>query len=336
MEQAVPNKKLEPGIYQGSPDTVQAKNVNSSSPRLIRTMKIDAAEAIKKQNETSVSIAIAEEKKQAKARADALAARQTQSESTTPAPKRIGRAVIVLVIMLIVLLSALAYIFILPKLGTIRIPSVPLPSFEKPQNTNVAAPEIPAIEPLAPSIIPAQSEKRLNIGNNTLSQIVAAITAERGNGNPARSVKNLYFTDNQGDVSVPLTTDRLFAFGNIQTPNILTRSLEKQFMAGFFGEANGGATPFLVLKVSNHDTGLAGMLEWESSLSEVFDTIFGTSIESGATVKFHDIIVAGKDARLFDTPSGAKIAYAFANQNTIVITGSNYALEALLSLAKGI
>jgi hypothetical protein len=331
MEPTIPNKKLEPGVYQGTPDASQTKTADSS-PRIIRTMKSDVAEAIKKQNETSVSIAIAEEKKQAKARADALAVRQTQSESTPPAPKRIGRVVIVLIIVLIVLLSALAYIFILPKLGAIRMPSIQLSSSEKPSNANVA-PVTHVVEPLAPSIIPAQSEKRINIGNNTLSQVVATIVAERANGNPAGSIKNLYFTENQGDVSVPLTTDRLFDFGNIQTPNILTRSLEKQFMAGFFGEENGGATPFLILKVSDYSAGFAGMLEWELILPGVFDTVFETNIGGDITARFHDITVTGKDARLFDTPSGAKIAYAFADKNTIVITGSRAALEALLPLA---
>lgn len=331
MEPTVSNKKLEPGVYQGSPDASQTKTADSS-PRLIRTMKNDAAEAIKKQNETSVSIAIAEEKKQAQARADALAARQSQSESTPPAPKRIGRAVIVLVFVLIVSLFVLAYIFILPRLGAIRTPSIPLSSFEKPTNINIA-PRTTAVEPLAAAIIPAQSEKRISIEKNTLSQVVATITEERGKGSPSGSVKNLYFTDNQGDVSVPLTTGHLFDFGNIKAPDILTRSLDKQFMAGFFGEGNGGATPFLILKVSDHSAGLAGMLEWELILPRVFDTIFETNIAGDATMRFGDIIVAGKDARLFDSSSGAKIAYAFADKNTIVIAGSQSALEALLPLA---
>ncbi len=331
MEPKVPNKKLEPSVYSGNPGTTEAKN-GDFSPRFIRTMKIDVAEAIKKQNETSVSIAIAQEKQVAKSRADDLASRRMQGEDATPAPKKIGRVVIVLAILLIVFLSLLVYMFILPKISAIRIPGIQLPSFEKSTSTNTL-PITKATETLAPSIIPAQSEKRFNIGEGTLAQIVAINIEKRAKGISAGSIKNLYFTDNKDGVAVPLTTNRLFAFVGIQIPDILARSLEKQFMTGFFGEKNGVATPFLILKVSDKNTGIAGMLEWESSILGFFDTIFGTNIGSGANMKFVDIVVLGKDARSFDTSSGTKIMYSFANQNTIVIAGSQSALEALIPLA---
>ena len=64
MDPLVPNKKFEPGIYQGVPGAPKQVSI-PKPPRLIRTMKLDMEEAIKEQHETSVSIAIAEEKKQA-------------------------------------------------------------------------------------------------------------------------------------------------------------------------------------------------------------------------------------------------------------------------------
>ncbi len=333
MEPTIPQPKLEPGVYQGNPEAVREKTEGSFPLRPIRTMKNDMAEAIKQQNETSVSIAIAEEKKKAEARAAAQAASQTQTEDTTPAPKRIGRIVVVIIVLLLVALLGVAYVFLLPKLSSIQLPKIPLPSFEKPSNTSVA-PSAPAAEPLAQSIIPAQSEKRFNISAETLSQTTSAITLERGKGNPSRSIKNLYFTETEGDISAEISSSRLFSFANAQAPDILTRSLEKQFMTGFFGEENGGVTPFLILKVSDHDMGLAGMLEWEPQISKFFDTIFGTNAEALPGTKFKDIIVLEKNARLFETASGAKIVYSFANQNTIVIAGSRSALEALMALAR--
>lgn len=330
-----PHNKLEPGVFQGTPASAQKpKDDTPSAPRIIRTMKNDAAEAIKRQNETSVSIALAEEKKVARARAEAALAKQAQGETTGPAPKRIGRFFIVTGMALVIVAAILAYLFILPKLKDVSVITPSVPSSSKPVDTAPMT-TAPKLAPIASSLVPAQTEKRFNITKETPSQIFTAIAKERRQGNSAGSIKNFYFTEEVGSDSTVIPASRLLSFANISAPEILTRSLEKSFMAGFFGEADGGATPFLIFKVSSYDTGLAGMLEWEANLPSSFDTIFGTSVDSGvlSKTKFRDITVLGKDARIIDTALGDTIAYAFTNQNTIVIAGSKTALEALIPIA---
>lgn len=328
MEPIVPHKKLEPGVYQGTPEpTTKAEIVVSTFPRLIRTMKSDTAEVVKQKNETFASITLSEEIKQ-----KSLAGNQVQKEVVQAVPKRVGRMVVVAILILIISLSSLAYVFLLPRLGNLQMPDISFPSFGKPSTTNVAT-TTPVVEILALSLIPAQSEKRFNISTETLAQVLATITTERRAGNPVGSVKNLYFIEEGISVSDSVSVNRLFDFARISVPEILTRSLEKPFMLGFLGEETGSATPFVILKVSSYDTALAGMLEWETNLPHFFNVIFGTNTGSTATTKFHDIVALGKDARELNTPFGDTVAYAFVNQNTIVIAGSLTSLEALVTIA---
>lgn len=338
MDPATPTPKREPGVYQGTPPSSPEKSEGSPSPRLIRTMKSDAAEAIKKQNETFVSIALAEERKQAQARREAAVAQQAQAEVMRHAPKPRGRTTIVVIFLLIIVALGLAYIFISPKLGTLQISGVSLPSFgssSSKKETGSATEQV--IIPLAPALIPPQYEKRFLLNKETPEHLFATIAVERTGGVIEGTIKNLYFAEEVSIQDGALTTNtisvnRLFTFANIRVPEILTRSLETPFMVGLLGEEGSSAAPFIILKVSSYDTGLAGMLEWETSLPNLFDTLFGIKTEAVEGKKFRDVVVTGKDARVLDSASGIRIAYAFADQNTIVITVSRSALERLIPM----
>ena len=333
MEPIVPHKKLEPGVFQGRPDIPESEKV--VPPRLIRTMKSDVAEAIKNQNETTVSIAIAEEKKKAVSRAESSTLK-TQSGPSAPAPRPFGRIIIVIIVLLIITGFGLAYVFVLPKFSAIKLPSITIPSFGAPKDiTTATTTEVVVAPTLAPSLIPAQSEKLFNITTKTREQIFAEIMSEMKQGLSAGSIKNLYFEESVATEPTAISANRLFVFADISAPEILGRSLEKPFMVGFWGEENWGATPFVVLKVSGYDTGFAGMLEWEKNLPRAFDAMFGTKVDSGVASKnkFQDIVVLERDARAIETPLGGGIAYAFANDDTIVIAGSQTALEALIAVA---
>lgn len=329
MEQIAPNKKLEPGVYQGTPESPNQKKVPSQ--RAVRTMQNDAEEAIKTQHESAVSIALAEEKKRVELQAKLAVDKQIQNEMTGRTQKRVGRVFIVIIFTLIIIAVALAFIFVLPKIKNITIPTT-TPAISEPTKTTVPVQEAPKAEPLAPSLIHAQSEKRFNIANETPEKIFAEISNERRNGISASAVKNFYIYEN--GVESAITASRFFSFVNISVPEIFIRSLEKDFMVGFFGESNGGTAPFIILRVSDHDIGLSGMLEWENDLPRFFDTIFGTNIVNGVTrMKFNDISIDKHDARYLSVVFGNTVAYAFVNENTIVISSSITSLKELLVLA---
>lgn len=333
MEPIIPIPKREPGVYQGTPQSPLEKSDESPSPRLIRTMKIDVAEAIKKQNETFVSIALAEEKKQLQKRGESLAA---QANVAPNAPKPRGRMVIIVIFLLIIIALGLAYAFILPRFKTAQTDKVsPIDTGSAPSTEPTGA--SPATTSLAPALIPPQFEKRFALEKETPDHVFAMIAVERTGGMLEGTVKNFYFTEEvssqDGTASAKIVpAKRLLSFANAYAPDILIRSLEAPFMAGLLGESGSLATPFLILKVSSYDTGFAGMLVWETSLPRLFDTLFGTKIQArgGSESKFRDVTVLGKDARALGVTSGATVIYTFADPSTIVIAGSRSALEILV------
>ncbi|OIO30915.1 hypothetical protein AUJ77_01055 [Candidatus Nomurabacteria bacterium CG1_02_43_90] len=319
---------LEPGVFQGTPEAADSKNV--PAPRLIRTMKSDEADAIKKQNETTVSIAMAEEKKKSQKINSLGKDDPTTSEATPPAPKRIGRIVILAII--IALIST--YIFIAPKLKNNSLPALSLPTFGKPSETTTAS-STPLVLPIAPSIIPAQGEKRFDISKESSATVLSAIMNERQKELSVTSIKNFYFTEDSEADSLGISINRFLRFVGITAPETITRSLEKPFMVGLIGEQGGRATPFIMMKFSDNEVALAAMLEWESAIPHMFDVIFGSTVNTGllATTKFYDVVISGKDARYSEVTPTITIAYAFANPTTLVIAESKSALETLLPLA---
>jgi len=334
MEQTNPTKKLEPGIFQGTPiDSSKPVNEDPWTARAIRTMKSDADETIKRQHETSVSIAIAEEKKVALAREKTPYTGQEQPAEMPLLKTRINRIFIVIGLVFIIAAIVLAYIFVLPKFKK-SSPTIGGAALDTPSNTSEKQ-STSIVEPLAQSIIPAQFEKRFNTTKETPTGLISAINTERKQGTSAGSIKNLYFTEETISGIAEISAVQFFTFVNIQAPEIITRSMEKPFMVGFFGENNGGATPFIIFNVSGYDTGLAGMLEWEDNIPKIFADLFETSLTKSelAPSKFHDIVISGKDARVLEITPSTTVAYAFATPTTIVITESIAALETLLPLA---
>lgn len=324
--------------------------MESTTTNDIRTMKTDIALAIKEQNETLVSIALAEKKKQEEIARNEEFARGQEAESRAQkefsAPKRRGRVFLVVIAISILAIGGIVFKFLLPKLRAWSLPSF---SISKPRsNPPLQEPALPLVvkEPvivLAPSLVLAQSEKKLDTSKSNFEHIVAMVAVEKTAGLSSGKVENLYFTEEASAQegapleTRPLSADKFLAFGGVFAPEMLIRSLETPFMAGLFGEES-GATPFIILKVSNYETGLAGMLAFEESLPYLFNTVFGMNVETQTTGKklaFHNIVVLGRDARLFGADPLQSVAYAFADANTIVIAGSQNALGKIMLMVAG-
>lgn len=329
MESLVPNNKNETG----------ASSPTQKPARVIRTMKDDVKDAIERQHETSVTIAMAEERKKTPTSPVVVEAQTIKKEEETPrAPRPIGRIIVVIAIFLVIALLGVAYVFLLPKIKAInfKFPSISihLPSFGK-QATTTPSETTTVAQPLAPSIIHADLEKRIDVINKTPKQVLTDVITETKQGVASGFIKNIYFFETTASSTSGISANRLFSSINISVPEILARSLDSSFMVGLRGDAGNKATPFIILKINEHSAGLAGMLAWEMGLPGFFDDIFGTTIKDNVTPisKFRNIVAGGKDIRTLNLKSEGTISYAFADENTIVIAGSQSALENVLSLA---
>jgi len=140
----------------------------------------------------------------------------------------------------------------------------------------------------------------------------------------------------QWSIAAPLA--EVLAVLDPRAPGAFLRSLEGGLMFGAYGER---AIPYLVLKTSSFETGFAGMLAWEDSLSADLAPLFGEpvrkSYEPGAlTVDqtrpayFQDRIIENRDVRLLIDETGTeRIMYTFIDETTIVITGNAETLDAV-------
>ena len=309
----------------------------------LRTMKTDVAEAIKNQNESVVSIAIAEEKKRSDERAQAAAQnKEVSTKGEIPhAPNRRGRLFIVTIFFTVAGALAVGVYFLIPILSSFSFPSIPvslsLPSFGNPPEEE-ARPFIQVALPLAPALLSVQSEKRIEVIGNA-GGVFGQVLAERTVALEQGTVKNIYLfeketTEDGIEEERILSTPRLFALAGVRIAGSLARALENDMMVGLWGGAE--PVPFIVLKVSRYETALAGMIQQEKELPFLVDAIFNARfMERGEpTPVFRDILVEGRDARIAEL-EGQTIAYTFANQETIVIAGSEEALRALVVYATG-
>lgn len=322
------------------PETGKKEDVSGFT---LRTMKTDIAEAIKNQNESVVSIAIAEEKKRAAERAQvATQNKEAVTNGEIPhAPNRRGRFFIVVVLFTIAATLAAGVYFLSPLLSSLSLPSIPkslsLPSFGNPPEEEVR-PFIHVALPLAPALLPVQSEKRIEVVGNA-EGVFGKVLTERTAALEQGTVKNIYLfeketTEDGLEEERVLSAPRLFALAGVRIAGSLARALENDMMVGLWGGAE--PVPFMVLKVSRYEMALVGMIEEEKELPFLVDAVFNARFEErgGETPVFRDIIAEGRDARIAEF-GGQTIAYAFANQETIIIAGSEEVLRALVVYATG-
>lgn len=310
----------------------------------MRTMKSDMARAIEEKNESLVSIALAEERKKAlqlEAQRALEKEKASVQDASPVAPRPRGRLfLVVILVVLFCAVGALGVVLlrVLPSLK-IQLPDITLPSFGGPDTSSTTTNPSPVKSPaiLMPSLIPAHAEKKIDITGKSPEYIFAEIVDEYTFGVEKGMIKNIYFTEEvkgeEGNmVAQTISAERFLELSDFRVPEMLTRALDDDFMVGFLGEEK-RTTPFLVLKVSSHDGGLAGVLLWEKKLPYFFDTVFGETVSatSSSQIVFRDVVIGGRDVRTGEMGGMKGISYAFVDANTVIIAGSKSALEELLA-----
>ncbi|MCA9366090.1 hypothetical protein KC722_00765 [Candidatus Kaiserbacteria bacterium] len=138
------------------------------------------------------------------------------------------------------------------------------------------------------------------------------------------------------DATVVASTDELLSLLEPHAPSGFLRNITAMDM-GLYGQE----TPFIIMKVTSFDTALSGMLEWEQSMSADLSPLFGSPVTgtfsadartNTQTVAPHfvDTVVNNMDVRLLrDVFNKERIIYSFIDQQTILLTTTPEALEAI-------
>lgn len=151
---------------------------------------------------------------------------------------------------------------------------------------------------------------------------------------PLGQIIQLFFTtdDSSGQFVVEkttgskliITTDTLLKSLETKAPSLLIRSLYPDFVFGFHSSL--GNNPFFVFKSNSRENTFAGMLEWENTILDDLEPIFGNVGES--TKQFKDIIIANKDTRaILDSTGKIKFVYSLPNKDTLVIANNETTLK---------
>jgi hypothetical protein len=219
-----------------------------------------------------------------------------------------------------------------------KLRSAPAESIAPPINNPSRPKDSVDSKKLAPALIAVNDERQFMVGRDTLNQVVMANSEDRRKRIAKGAVRNLLFESPSLSGSridpANVSTNQFFSLAEMSIPDLLLRTLEPVFMAGLFGETT-STTPFIILKVSDKDIGIAGMLDMEAKLPILFNNVFGSAPITATDTqgKFRGTIVGEHDARILEHKSET-IVYAFADTFTIVITQSKSALESLLPMTK--
>jgi hypothetical protein len=94
-----------------------------------------------------------------------------------------------------------------------------------------------------------------------------------------------------------------------------------------------GPTPFIILKTTFFQNAFAGMLEWESTITQDLAPLITLShgnVKAGTF--FIDSVVKNKDVRIIRGSEGQDLLfYTFVDRNTILITTKKLTLEDLIA-----
>lgn len=139
---------------------------------------------------------------------------------------------------------------------------------------------------------------------------------------------SVVISDSEKKTSIAL--DDLITKFNLNIPNALRRSLNGDFMLGFYDD---GVSPnlFLILKIKDYGIAFRDMLEWESLMLNDLGPLLRERSATSTPGKFKDLIVRNKDTRASESDIGkVDIVYTFINKETLLITESENAVKGIL------
>lgn len=145
-----------------------------------------------------------------------------------------------------------------------------------------------------------------------------------------------------GEMSIrTLTTEEWFSKLSTHAPPLLIRSLGEDYIMGVYGSSP--RETFVIFTVKSYDNAYAGMLSWESYISEdvgvIFERILPRSVTSTTTNStiinqriFTDKILFNKDTRILQNTDGqTRVVYSFIDPKTLIMVSSETGLRELIS-----
>lgn len=273
----------------GTSEEKEARPVSEAQSRAriiqpVRTFESDAAEFIKKDQQSLYTIQQAEKQKQ-------------KAEFNPEKETRQANSVLLILSMVIFIAGAASagYFFFLRT----TLEETPEPV----RNT---------------SLVPSATESVISITPEQAGTINQEIQKALGSA-PLQpdQVQNILIKNGEATAEASLVLSGM----STSSPGTLLRSLDGDtYMIGAIQKET--KEPFLIFSVDYYDNAFAGMLRWEAAdLWKLFRNITPPSASSTVTfVEFRDGVIKNKDVRIVrDDAGNAVLIYCFYDKNTLII-----------------
>lgn len=128
----------------------------------------------------------------------------------------------------------------------------------------------------------------------------------------------------------PVRIDRITPLLGPTMPAALARSFGTQYMLGIY--AFDSNQPFIILTTDDYGASYAGMLKWETTMTDDLGPLFGIEpAGTSTTYTFQDEAVRNKDLRIIkDKNNKTVLLYSFVDKKTLIITANETIFGALL------
>jgi hypothetical protein len=266
----------------------------------MRTFSTDLAEELRKHQGSAMKIAVMENEKRFK-----------QQEALSDEPQK-NRKFVLLglgIVLIAALISAGVYFY------------------QKKINT----PPIIEINQSPVSIIHSENLKVLNVSkmsrddiSKALTETVAKATTQNG------MIDNIYITQGVAGNETRLTSSMFLSAVGSHITKEFSNSLTQEYMVGIYAYTK--PSLFLVLRGTQHDYMLSGMLQWEpyflGDLAPVFDidTTGENSYLLSSPTK--EKLIENHDTRaVVDNKNNPVLFYSFLDANTVIITNDSKTLS---------
>jgi len=301
----------------------------SSDPNIkpLRTYEGDVAEVMSHRNISQASMAIAENKKQSgedrignapKASAVNLPTASVAdaiAEADEP-PSHSGRKLLLAILSLILVAGGIFGGYYLYGQSPLAAPT-PQP----------AAREIPS------SIVKAESQTTITIDGLSANAIASKVRAEMSKPQTPSSIKEIALAETQnGELVRASPSDVLNAMG-IAPPDMITRTLQPQWMLGIYADASGEKSAFMLVETDFFQNAFAGMLQWEATMPfDLQPYLYAQATSTVLNGRFEDRIVKNADVREFTAADGqTPFLYSFIDNSKLIVAGNESALSEIQS-----
>jgi len=290
MEPLQQNPNPEPVVSQNSAG-LPVENPNTV-PQM-RTFSTDLAEELRKHQGSAMKIAVMENEK-----------RFREEQQALNDPKKNFSFLLSGVVIVLVAIGITLGIYFYNKKTTV-VPVV---------QTNVA--------PV--SIIHSEDLSTINVTGKSASDIGQAVSdAVKNSTTQTGMIDNVYITQGPQGSETRLTASMFLSAIGAHITTDFSHALLQEYMVGIYSYS--GANLFIVLQGTQHDSMLAGMLQWEPYFLTDLAPMFGIDTTGDNAYLLNnpvtETLIENHDTRaVLDKNNKPVLFYSFLDDNTVLIT----------------